>query len=177
LRVQRLSELYGRLLSSLAVLAAAMLFLMMLIICVDVLLRNIPVPQGIRGIAWSSDLTESMLYFLTILSAPWLLRKGQHIRIDIVLRTIPKRLAWYFEWLADVLAFTCCVLIALYGFSATVESARAGSLIIKTVVSKEWWSLAPMPVAFVLLAIEMLFRMHRLYHGERAPRQDSVSAS
>jgi TRAP-type C4-dicarboxylate transport system permease small subunit len=175
--VQRLSDLYGRLLAGLAMLAAAMLFLMMMIICIDVLLRNVPVPQAIRGIPWSSDLTESMLYFLTILSAPWLLRKGQHIRIDIVLRTIPKRLAWYFEWAADLCALTCCVVIALYGFSATAESARAGSLIIKTLISKEWWSLAPMPVAFVLLAIEMLFRMRRLYSGERAPREDAVSAS
>ena len=37
--------------------------------------------------------------------------------------------------------------------------------------------LAPLPVAFLLLAIEFVFRMHRLAHAERAPRTDAVSAS
>ncbi len=31
--------------------------------------------------------------------------------------------------------------------------------------------------AFALLGIEVLFRMRRLYLGERAPRDDAVSAS
>ena len=35
--------------------------------------------------------------------------------------------------------------------------------------------LAPLPVAFLLLAIEMGFRMRRLHLGERAPRDDAVS--
>jgi hypothetical protein len=34
-----------------------------------------------------------------------------------------------------------------------------------------------MPVVFALLAIEFVFRMHRLAHGERRPRDDAVSAA
>ena len=41
----------------------------------------------------------------------------------------------------------------------------------------EWWLLAPLPVAFALLAIEILFRMQRLYAGERGPRDDAVTAA
>ena len=41
----------------------------------------------------------------------------------------------------------------------------------------EWWSLAPLPVCFVLLAIEFVFRMRRLQRGERGPRDDAVSAA
>jgi hypothetical protein len=37
--------------------------------------------------------------------------------------------------------------------------------------------LAPLPVAFLLLAIEFLFRMRRLARAKRAPRTDAVSAS
>jgi hypothetical protein len=32
-------------------------------------------------------------------------------------------------------------------------------------------------LVFVLLSIEMVFRMHRLLHAERGPRQDAVSAA
>jgi hypothetical protein len=37
--------------------------------------------------------------------------------------------------------------------------------------------LAPLPVAFLLLAAEFVFRMRRLSRAPRAPRADAVSAS
>jgi len=175
--MERLSTLYGKLLDALALAACALLFLLMLMICADVLLRNVPLVPGLRGLKWSYDLSESMLYLITMLAAPWLLRGGQHIRVDILLRAIPKRTAWYFEWLTDALAFACCVLMVAYGASSTLASYNGGSLTIKTLVTPEWWLLAPLPAAFALLAIEVLFRMRRLHLGERSPRADAVSAS
>ena len=52
-----------------------------------------------------------------------------------------------------------------------------GAVIIKTLVTPEWWWLSPLPAIFVLLAIEMVFRMVRLARAERAPRGDAVSAA
>jgi TRAP-type C4-dicarboxylate transport system permease small subunit len=175
--MEKLSALYGRLLDALALAACAILFLMMLMICADVLLRNLALIPGLRGLAWSNEVSESMLYLITMLVAPWILRRGQHIRVDILLAVIPRRIAWYCEWLADLLALTCCLIIMVYGFSATAASHKAGSMAIKTLVTPEWWALTPLPIAFALLATEVVFRMHRLYHGPRRPRDDAVSAS
>ena len=172
----RLSAAYGRLLDAVALLAFALLFAMTLMICADVLLRNVPLVKGLQGLAWSNEVSEAMLYLITMLTAPWLLRRGQHIRVDILLRAIPRRAGWYCEWVADSMAFACCAVIAIYGAQAALASYRAGSLSIKTLVTPEWWMLAPLPVAFALLALEIVFRMHRLYTGERAPRDDAVSA-
>jgi TRAP-type C4-dicarboxylate transport system permease small subunit len=171
-----LSRAYGRLLDAVAFTAFVLLLAMTLMICADVLLRNVPLVAGMQGLAWSNEVSEAMLYLITMLTAPWLLRRGQHIRVDIVLRAIPKRAGWYCEWVADTLALFCCVLIAAYGLRATLASFKAGSLSIKTLVTPEWWMLAPLPVAFILLSIEVVFRMHRLHTGERAPRDDAVSA-
>jgi TRAP-type C4-dicarboxylate transport system permease small subunit len=175
--VERLSALYGKLLEGLALAACALLFLMMLMICADVLLRNVRLIEGVRGLAWSNEVSEAMLYLITMLAAPWLLRRGQHIRVDILLRAIPPRLAWYSEWLCDVLALGCCVVMLWYGAHMAAASKAAASLSIKTLVTPEWWLLAPLPVAFFLLAVEVLFRMRRLWLGARAPRSDAVSAS
>ena len=54
---------------------------------------------------------------------------------------------------------------------------RAGAVSIKTLVLPEWWIMAPMPVCFLMLAIEFIFRMRFLALGDRAPRADAVSAS
>ena len=175
--MNRVSELYGRLLAGLALVGCAVLLLTMLVICADVLLRNVRVVPGVLGVPWANEVTEYALYFITVLTAPWLLRQGQHIRIDVLLRVIPRRLAWYCEWAVDLIALACCVTIAYYGVKAVFSSLAIGGTVVKVLSVPEWWLLAPLPAAFALLAIEVLFRMQRLYAAERGPRTDAVSAA
>jgi len=173
--MSRVESAYGRLLEILALIACALIFGMTLMICADVLLRNVRVVPGVAGLEWANEISEAMLYLVTLLTAPWLMRKGQHIRVDIVLRAVPKPLGWTFEWLVDTLAMGCCAVIAYYGARAALASWQAGSMSIKTLITPEWWLLSVLPVAFLALTIEMLFRMRRLYLGPRAPRDDAVS--
>ena len=170
-----LEAAYGRLLEALALAACALVFAMTLMICADVFLRNVRIVPGMVGLEWSNEISEAMLYLITMLTAPWLLRRGQHIRVDIILRAVPKRVGWMFEWLVDALGFACCALIAYYGARAALASYLGGSLSIKTLITPEWWLLSVLPLAFLALTIEMVFRMRRLYLGPRAPRDDAVS--
>ncbi len=171
--IERLSGAYGMLLRALASIACAFLFLAMGLICADILLRNVHLLPGVYGLPWSDEASESSLYLVTLLAAPWLLRQGQHIRVDIVLQALPPKLAWYAEWLVDVLALSCCVTIARYGLTTTIASYQAGSMTMKTVTTPEWWHLSAIPIAFALLSLEMLFRMRRLYLGRREMRAAS----
>ena len=175
--IDRLSSRYSQLLSALAMLGCGILMLMMLVIVADVALRNLPLPGLPRGLAWSNELSELMLYLITMCVAPWLLRQGQHIRVDILLQAIPRRLAWALEWVGDLLGLLCCLVMCGYGAKAALSSYAAGAVNIKTLVTPEWWALAPLPVVFLLLGIEMIFRMIRLWRGERGPRHDAVSAA
>lgn len=175
--IHKLSEAYGRFISALALLGCLLLLAMMLIIVTDVALRNFAVSGGPQGLGWSNEVSEFLLYLITLSVAPWLLRQGQHIRVDILLQAIPKKLAWALEWVGDLLGLACCLVMSTYGAQATWASYSANSLSIKTLVTPEWWSLAPLPVVFVLLSIEMIFRMHRLWLAERGPRSDAVSAA
>jgi len=173
--MERAASAFGRLLEALALLGCAVIFAMTVMICADVLLRNVRLVPGVYGLAWANEISEAMLYLVTLLVAPWLLRQGQHIRVDIVLRAVPPRLGWAFEWVADAMGLACCLIISWYGTVATLKSYQSGALSIKTLVTPEWWMQAPLPAAFLLLSIEMGFRMRRLYLGERAPRDDAVS--
>jgi len=175
--MQRLSALYGKLLAGLALAGCAVLLLMMLVICVDVFLRNVRIVPGMLGVPWANEVTEYALYLITMLTAPWLLRQGLHIRVDVLLRVIPPRVAWVCEWAVDVIALGCCAVIAFYGVKAVLSSHAIGGTVVKVLAVPEWWLLAPLPLAFALLAIEILFRMQRLYASERGPRTDAVSAA
>ena len=175
--MDRLEAAYGKLLEALALAACALV----LRHDADDLRRRAAAQRAHRpghraGWRGRTRSPKAMLYLITMLTAPWLLRRGQHIRVDIVLRAVPKRLGWIFEWIVDLLGLACCLVIAWLRRPRRVSPASsAGSMSIKTLVTPEWWLLSALPVAFLALSIEMLFRMRRLRLGERAPRDDAVS--
>jgi TRAP-type C4-dicarboxylate transport system permease small subunit len=171
--METLSRWYGRVLDGMLLTAGLLLLLMTLMIGADVLLRNV----GAGGIPPSNELSEDSLYLITLLTAPGLLRMGQHIRIDIVLRVLPDRIGWLLEWIGDAIGIVCCLYFVWYGVRAASASYLSDSISMKTLIMPEWWLLAPMPVAFALLTLEFMFRMRRLALAERRPREDAVSAS
>jgi TRAP-type transport system small permease protein len=172
-RMLILSRWYGRLLDAMMTAAGILLLFMTVMIGADVFLRNIDA----GGIAPSNELSEYILYLITLLAAPGLLRRGRHIRVDIVLQVLPQRVGWLLEWVGDVVGLICCLIFVWYGADVAAASFFDGSVSIKTLVLPEWWLLAPMPAAFALLALEFVFRMQRLALAERRPREDAVSAS
>jgi TRAP-type C4-dicarboxylate transport system permease small subunit len=175
--IHRVEAAYGALIEALALVASLLLLAMMLVICGDVLTRNVRLPGLPVGIAWSNEVSELMLYLITLLAAPWLLREGRHIRVDILLRALPSTAAYACEWIADVLGLGCCLWLVWYGFAAAARSHAAQALSIKTLVMPEWWFLAPLPACFALLAMEFVFRMRRLAAAKAGPRGDAVSAA
>jgi TRAP-type transport system small permease protein len=172
--IEALSKAYETLLRALAILACALLFLMMCLVCADILLRNAHILPGVYGLPWTDEVSESSLYLIALLAAPWLLRREQHIRVDILLQVLPQRLARYGEWLVDVLALICCLTVTYYGARTTIASYQAGYMTMKTLTTPEWWHLSVIPAAFFLLSCEMLFRMRRLYLSRGRTRTSSM---
>jgi TRAP-type transport system small permease protein len=171
--ITRASAVFGRLLDALAITAALILLAMVVIVAADIVLRNI---MG-AGFAWANEVSEYALYLMTLLTAPWLLRRGQHVRLDIILTLVPPRVAWLMEALGDVLGLAVSVTLIRYGLVMTFDSARLGAITIKNLVFAEWWLLAPLPVVFMLLAIEFVFRFQRLLMGERTRRIEATSVA
>ena len=167
----RLSNLFGRLFNALAVLAALILLAMVVLVTADIVLRNLTR----TGFAFANEVSEYALYLITLLTAPWLLRRGQHVRLDIALTYVPPRIAWLMEAAGDIIGFLVCLVLLRYGVRMTVDSALAGSITIKNLVFPEWWLLWPLPVCFALLAAEFVFRFDRLIHGERQRRVEATS--
>lgn len=145
----KLAAAFGCLFDALAALAALTLLAMVVLVTSDIVLRNI---NG-AGFVWANEVSEYSLYLITLFTAPWLLRRGQHIRLDLVLVMLPDRLAWLLEAASDIIGLIVSVVLVRYGLAMTYDSWRIGSITIKNLVFPEWWLLAPLPVTFLLLAI------------------------
>jgi len=169
----RMNNWYGKLLNALALLACVLTGLMVVVVCADVAAR------GMRwgNLPWSPEVAEYMLYLSTFLASPWLLREGQHIRMDMLLRALPNKVAWSIELLMDIVGAAISSVMAAACLRTVIASANQGSLVIKILVIPEWWVLLPAAILFLILAVEFLFRLRRLWLGPKAVRQEATSAA
>lgn len=161
-----LTAAYDRLLDGLAAAAGLLVLAMVGLITVNVTIRAL----GWGVIGWTDEVSEYAIYAVTVMAAPWLLRQGQHVRVDITVRALPPLAGWLLELLADALGIAISLVLLWYAASAVRDSARTGSITIKTLVFPEWWVLTPLPLCFLLLAVEFSRRLVRLACGPRAPR-------
>lgn len=135
---------------------AALLFgAMGLLVCTDVLLRNL----GFGSIPASVEITEYMLMTATFVAAPWLLYLNDHIRIDILLRAVPAPVRRALEWLVDLVGLSVSLLLAWQGLQVALDSAAQGGLVFKVLIFPQWWLNLPLLFGASLLSIEFARRI------------------
>lgn len=147
--------IYRLVLQAFAWIAAVVLGAMALAVTFDVVARNL----GWGTTGWVVELTEYSLPVATLLVAPWLLHRNEHVRLDVVLTLIPKRMALLLERSADVLGMLICAVFVWFSVILIFDSARLGSMVVKTLSIPEWWQYALIPVSFSLLAVEFARRL------------------
>ena len=144
--------------------AALSLGLAALLVAFDVVARNL----NIVTLAWVVDVTEYSLPFATFLAAPWLLYRNEHVRLDLLLSAVPRRVARAIDRGADVMGLLICLVLLWFGLYVILDSARHGSMVDKTLSFPEWWLYVPVPVCFALLAAEFVRRLFAA-NGLEAP--------
>ena len=146
---------YGLIIQAFAWVAALILGVMALAVTFDVVARNL----GFGNTGWVVELSEYALPVATLLVAPWLLYRNEHVRLDVLLTFLPKKISLWLERSADVLGILICAVFVWFGAKLILDSARLGSMVVKTLSIPEWWQYALVPVCFLLLAIEFARRL------------------
>lgn len=137
------------------VVAAVLFAAMALLVCADVLLRNL----GIVSIPWSVEVTEYMLMVSAFLAAPWLVYTNDHIRVDIVLRGLAEGPRRVLDVVGNVVCLFISLVLAYESIISMLDSANQGGMIFKVLVFPDWWLAIPMVIAFILLSVEFIRRL------------------
>jgi len=135
--------------------AGLMILGMAFMVSADVLLRL----AGVRGLAWEVEVSEYLLYLSTLLGAPWVLRQGAHVSVDLLLRSVPAAVARSMVRLSSLIGLAVCLILTAYGLVAARQAHALGSLIFKQLVVPEWPLLAAIPLASLVLAAEFAARL------------------
>jgi TRAP-type C4-dicarboxylate transport system permease small subunit len=139
-------------LKTLAMLAGVVLAADILLITGEVVFRNL----GLSGLGWASDVIEFSLPLATLLVAPWLVAQKGHVKLDLLVERMAsgQRNALY---RATMLLATVVTGVLVYASTLlALDTHSSGSLVMKSLVFPEWWVMAPVPLLFLLIAIECL---------------------
>ncbi len=148
-------RLYRLVLQASAWAAALLLGAVALLVTLDVVARNV----GLGTLAWVLEVSEYSLPVATLLVAPWLMHRNEHVRLDALLTALPRGAARALERCADLAGLAICAVFVGFGTKLVLDSARLGSTVVKTLAIPEWWQYALVPVCFSLLAVEFLRRL------------------
>lgn len=116
----------------------------------------------IGTLPWLIEIVEYLICAGTFLAAPWVLRQGAHVRVDIVVTALPKRIAQRVEQFCDVIGLGISGVLFYYGCKAVLQSATTKQILYKTWWTPEWIVLLPVPIACLLLCVEFVLRICRV---------------
>lgn len=146
---------YHYLVTACGCIGAVLFGLMALLVCVDVLLRNL----STYSIPWAVEMTEYMLMVAAFLAAPWLAYTNDHIRVDVLVRALPAAGRKAATLIGNFVCLAICLVLAYESVKSLLSNAEQGSMVFKVLIFPEWWLAIPITVSFILLSIEFIRRL------------------
>ena len=150
--MNRIADIYLQFITFLKTLAGVVIFCVFLLIVSDVLVRT----AGFQTWQASSVLAEYGLLWFTMLAAPWLTRQKAHVFIDAITQILPAPVQ---RILAKFVYFTCAffsLVVFYYSLRLVIDAIAEGQIDVRAVDMPLWTLLAPIPLCFLLVAIEFL---------------------
>ena len=154
-------SILDRVISFMAYLAALLLFLLMLIICYEVVMRYLfRSPTG-----WVIEACEYALLYITFLGAPWLLKQDGHIRVDILFAFLNRKVSRILNTATSLVGAIACGFLFVYGILSTWHHFQESTLVIQTLNTPKWALLIIIPTGSFFLVLQFLCIFYAQYSG------------
>jgi C4-dicarboxylate transporter DctQ subunit len=144
--------LYG-----MAWLAGFLIAAMMVVITLDVVVRNL----GYQSSAHFFTFTEYALLIVPCLGAPWLAREKGHIYVEILLMNLAPTPRRVLTTLIGVACVAICLVMAWYGFEVTLTDFRQAERDVRSFDAPRWMVVGWIPLSFLMMAIEFARFLYR----------------
>jgi TRAP-type C4-dicarboxylate transport system permease small subunit len=140
---------YDRLLAGLALLSALAFGAVAFIIAYEVSARWL----GFRPPVWPQAVSEFTMLYATLFGAPWVLQRAEHVQVTTLVTVFPKGARAALARAISFIGMMVCLIVAWYALRVTLT---AQGLEIRSFEMPKWLVYAPLPLGFLLLAIEFL---------------------
>lgn len=155
------SILLGRLFTGMGLLAGLILVFIAIGISIDVIARNF----GFFTWPWMLELSEYGLYAATMLAAPWVLHLHGHIRVDILINSMPPPIARALEMFCDCIGLIISLILVVYSARITAIAYIDGTARRAELTTPESLLYGLLFICAMMLALEFIMRFYRVARG------------
>jgi len=150
--VSKFSAGFDGIVDSLAVFAASLCVLLMLGVSMNVVLRYF----FNKPLLGTETVSEFFLLWLTFLGAAWVLRRGKHVRIDILVNRLNPKTQTVINLILSIIGAVIFFFIVWYGAIACWDYIQRGvwlPVILRPLKGIAW---SAIPIGSFILAIQFL---------------------
>jgi len=148
--VRLIAKAYDAVVYGMAGVAAFLLVAMMVVITLDVVLRNL----GYQSSAHFFTFTEYALLIVPCMGAPWLAREKGHIYVEILLMSLQERTRARMTMLVGAICVAVCLVIAWFGFQVALNDYLQNEKDVRSMDMPRWLIVGWIPVSFLMMAVE-----------------------
>ncbi len=145
-------KLLDRIFHFFAVLISLILILMTLTIGYSILMRALRLP----GPVWIVQFNEYAMLFATFLGAGWLLSKGKHVSVELLVTRFSPRSQKVFEIIHSLMGIGLCATLFWYGTLTTFENFKRKVIHVQAVDVPMAYILFVIPLGFLLLSLQFI---------------------
>jgi len=144
--------------------AATAIFVLLFIIaavCLEIVLRTF----FNQSLVWVIEFSEYALLYITFLGTSWLLRRDEHVSVDLL--TLAVNAAWRrrLGLLSAALGLTVALVLTVFGTAATIEHMYKGTFKPTIMEFPTWIVLLAIPLGSAVLSLRFMHRGVAIWRG------------
>jgi C4-dicarboxylate transporter, DctQ subunit len=168
-----MNKVLDRIHDFLAVVVGVILVFMTLTIGYAIFARAVHLP----GPVWIVQFNEYAMLFATFLGASWLLSKGRHVSIELLVSRFSERNRKILRIIHSLMGVALCATLCWYGALTTIENFQRNVIHVQAVDVPMAYVLFVIPLGFFLLVLQFLRNFIEGIHAMRSPAMQGAPGS
>src|SRR3990172_8271896 len=150
--MKKFNTFFDGLIKGMAVIAGIFIVTQILVECYEVIARYFLR----RPLIWGVEFCEYTLFLLAFFGTTWVLKKGAHIHVTIVVEHLKRRSRTYCHLFASLMGIMISFIIFWFALKTTWENYLTGVKVVKTLSIQKWPFLSFIALGYILLFIEFI---------------------
>jgi TRAP-type C4-dicarboxylate transport system permease small subunit len=154
--------IFDRIIDFMALLAGILLVAAVLIVCWEIGMRYF----FQKPLVWMVEVCEYILFSIAFLGAPWLLKKGGHVSVDVVTEYMGSKNRARMRLLSLTSGVLISAIITWFSFETALECYRTGVLVTKTINVPKHYFIFLICLGYLSLLFEFARQLFRHLIGK-----------
>jgi len=148
----KVGSIFDRCIDATALITTIGVVFLMVSVNIEVILRYL---TG-KAHPWVVELTEYTLLIVTLLGAAWVLRREEHIIIDLLLTRLKPRGRAMLEAINYGISAVLCFIVVWYGALICLDDLQRGAVFYKAIIIAKAPIMSAVPIGFFILGVQSL---------------------